>query len=68
MATRYLEKNVRKIDRSKQSLTLETQTDVLDILKILDMIGAVIVKPSPDDDPDKCNYKAGLTPEGFVFG
>ena len=54
-----------KKQRSRQSLTLETQTDVLDILKILDMIGAVIVKPSPDDDPDKCNYKAGLTPEGF---
>jgi hypothetical protein len=51
--------------RSQQGLPSESLQDVHDILKILDTIGAVVVKPSPDGDFEKYDYKAGLTPEGF---
>ena len=43
----------------------ESLQDVHDILKILDTIGAVVVKPSADGDIEKYDFKAGLTPEGF---
>ena len=39
--------------------------EVHDILKILNMIGALVVKPN--QDPEKCNYKVALAPEGFRF-
>jgi hypothetical protein len=54
-----------KKERGKQGLPLESLQDVHDILKILDTIGAVVVKPSPNGDFEKYDYKAGLTPEGF---
>lgn len=44
---------------------MESLEDIHDILKILDTIGAVVVKPSLNGDIEKCDYKAGLTPEGF---
>ena len=52
-------------ERSKQGLPLESLQDIHGILKILDTIGAVVVKPSPNGDFEKYDYKAGLTPEGF---
>jgi len=51
--------------RNQQGLPVEPEDRVRDILKILDTIGALVVKPSPDKDPEKDEYKAGLTPEGF---
>ena len=54
-----------KKQRVKQGLPVERLKDIHDILKILDTIGALIIKPSPDGDIDKYDYKAGLTPEGF---
>jgi len=52
-----------KKQRSEESLPCESLQDVHDVLKILDTIGALVVKPDPD--VEKYNYKAGLTPEGF---
>ena len=54
-----------KKKRRKENLPSESLQNVHDVLKILDTIGALIVKPSPDGDIEKYNYKAGLTPEGF---
>ena len=54
-----------KKERSKEGLPCESLQDIHDILKILDTIGAVVVKPSPNGDIEKYDYKAGLTPEGF---
>ena len=52
-----------KKQRSQEGLPCESLQDVHDVLKILDTIGALVVKPDPDIE--KFNYKAGLTPEGF---
>ena len=49
--------------REEQARPEEEMPEVLDILKILNMIGALIVKPN--QDPEKSNYKVALTPEGF---
>ena len=54
-----------KNQRKKAGLLYESLQDIHDVLKILDTIGALVVKPSPDGDIEKYNYKAGLTPEGF---
>lgn len=54
-----------KKKRRKEDLPSESLQGVHDVLKILETIGALIVKPSPDGDIEKYNYKAGLTPEGF---
>jgi len=49
--------------REEQARPAEPLQEVHDILKILNMIGALVVKPN--EDPDKCNYKVALTPQGF---
>jgi len=54
-----------KRKRRKEDLPYGSLQGIHDVLKILDTIGALIVKPSPDGDIEKYNYKAGLTPEGF---
>ena len=49
--------------REEQNRAVEGMQEVHDILKILHMIGALVVKPN--QDPEKSNYKVALTPEGF---
>lgn len=52
-----------KKQRNEEGLPCESLQDVHDVLKILDTIGALVVKADPVEGVT--TYKAGLTPEGF---